>query len=232
MKVNQERILSIVEENEAVDDTTIVNTTYDRDGYRISHISMGKGTFMATERFRTPSIITVHKGVLKVVVKSKNFQKEVLVHTGQGFYKQANEFAGYHADNGDVIFTEYDLHNDSELSLRIVPHVVQDIIHLTHYEPGQVSRSHLINDEHFQLNMYAFSEPEKKEIKANNPLVITCLEGNVSIVHNDDKFTLSKGKQFLAPTDYDCSLFISGRTKLVVMHLSDNDQYFTDQYLF
>ena len=40
MQVNFEKVSNPVEENAIVDDTTIMNTIYDYEGYRISHISM------------------------------------------------------------------------------------------------------------------------------------------------------------------------------------------------
>ena len=227
MKANLERVISAVEENEVIEGTTIVNTTYDCAGYRISYISMSKGTFMSPERFHSPTLIYVMKGVLRIAVMSKENKREAFIKVGQGYFHPAQEFAGYYADDSDVIFTEIVLRSDSEIAMRIIPHSPQDLIHLVHYEPGQVSRSHLINDEFFQLTLTACSEPERKEFLCEKqPVVIYCMEGKFSLMHGEEQFNLQKGNSFIIPINYPCTVSVSGRTKLAVLYLADVNKQF------
>jgi|GEM_PF-1382082 Phosphomannose isomerase len=227
MQANLERVISAVEENEVIEGTTIVNTTYDCAGYRISYISMSKGTFMSPERFRSPTLIYVMKGVLRIAIMGKNNRREARITTGQGYFHPAQEYAGYYADESNVIFTEIVLRTDSEIAMRIIPHSPQDLIHLVHYEPGQISRSHLINDEFFQLTLSACSEPERKEFFSDKqPVVVHCMEGRVTLLHNEEQFSLQKGNSFIIPMNYQCTISVSGRTKLAVLYLADTKKQF------
>lgn len=225
MKANLERVISVTEENAVMEGTTIVNTIYDRQGYRVSYISMGRGTFMSPERFRTPALIYVMKGRLKVSSGSKENRHEAIVNAGQEYYRPANEYAGYAADDQDVIFAEMILRTDSEISMRMIPHLVQDAIHLVHYEPGQVSRSHLVNDEFFQLNMLAFSESERKDVLTDKILLLRCMEGNVTIVHENEKHLVTQGMIFIMPKGYSSTLHVSARTKISVLYLTEGENF-------
>jgi hypothetical protein len=228
MQSNYERVICPIQENPVIADATIVNTTYDCDGYRISCISMSKGTYMALERFRSPVLIMVRKGEMRIDVKGHDDTetRSALIKAGQGYFRPANEYAGYFADTENVIFTEIVLCADSEIAMRIIPHLVQDIMHLVHYEPGQVSRSHLINDEFFQLNMLAYSESEKIDFCCSKqPVSIDCIEGKVTIQHEEDKNDLLPGNSFRIPADYACTVFVSCRTKIIVLYLSDAQRH-------
>ena len=223
MQVNFEKVSNPVEENAIVDDTTIMNTIYDYEGYRISHISMSKGTFVFSERFRNPTMLYVNKGQLRVSVFNNNeSKKETVVKAGQIYFRPSKEFAGYYADDSDVIVTEIVLNTNSTISMRIIPHAVQDLIHLVHYEPGQVSRSHLVSDPLFQMNMYAYSELERKtNFYKEKPILIVCMEGQLVIAHETDKYVLNKGDMFAIPANYTCDISASSRTKIIVLYLGD-----------
>lgn len=222
MQVNFEKVINPVEENAVIDDTTIMNTIYDYEGYRISHISMSKGTFVFSERFRSPTMLYVNKGQLRVSVFNKENKREAVVKAGQTYFRLSKEFAGYYADDSDVIVTEIVLNTNSTIAMRISPHAVQDLIHLVHYEPGQVSRSHLVSDPLFQMNMYAYSELERKtNFYKEKPVMIDCMEGQLVIAHGTDKYILNKGNMFAVPANYACDISASSRTKIIVLYLCD-----------
>lgn len=227
MKANYGKVVSVIEDNPVIEGSTIVNTVYDCDSYRISYISMSKGTYMFLERFRSPVMLVVYKGTLHLSLKNKkNEVSDVYIKAGQEYYRPANEYAGYYADDENVIFAEITLRRDSEVAMRVIPHRIQDIIHLVHYEPGQVSCAHLINDEFFQFNMMAFSESEKIEFHCKKqPVSINCVAGKVTIQHDDEHYVLFPGKCFHIPLNYDCTVFVASRSKLIVLYLSDKERH-------
>lgn len=222
MRTNLERVISVVDENSVIDGATILHTTYDRGGYRISHISMGKGTYVAPERFRSPTLIYVRKGQLRIASINKKNKYDVIVKEGQEHFRQGKEYAGYFADDSDVIFTEVVMRPDTEVSMRLIPHQVQDYIHLVHYEPGQASLVHLVNDEFFQMNLIAYSESDRKEFRTEKPVILNCLEGRVTILHGDKQFVLHHGDSFILPAKYACTVCLASRTKVWVLHLADD----------
>jgi Cupin. len=222
MQVSFEKVINPVEENAVIDGTTIMNTIYDYEGYRISHISMSKGTFVSPERFRSPTMLYVNKGQLRVSVFNKENKREAVVKEGQAYFRPSKEFAGYYADDSDVIVTEIVLNTNSAIAMRIIPHAVQDLIHLVHYEPGQVSCSHLVSDPLFQMNMYAYSELERKaNFYKEQPVIIECMEGQLVIAHEEDKYVLNKGDMFAIPANYTCDISASSRTKIIVLYLCE-----------
>lgn len=215
------KITDPVEENAVIEGTTIINTVYDNCGYRISYLSMAKGTFVSPERFLSPTLIYVLKGQLRIAVMNPKKKREAVVKEGDCYFRPAKEYAGYYADESDVVLCESVLRIDSEIAMRIIPHAVLELNHLVHYEPGQVSRSHLVNDEFFQMNMLAYSELEKKEFKTEKrPVAVKCVEGQFSILHEETKYTLQPGDNFVMPPDYECYISASGRTKILVIYLA------------
>jgi hypothetical protein len=228
MQAIQGKVINAVEENAVIDGTTILNTIYDNAGYRLSILSMSKGTFVAPERFRTPTLVRVLKGSLLIRTFSKENRREAVVNEGQIYFRPAKEFAGYYANDTNVILEEIVLRADSETAMRVIPHSVLDLVHMVHYEPGMVSRSHLINDEMFQLSMAAFSESESKELVCKDQMVfVQCIEGQYVITHEDSKYVLHPGETFLIMPQYKCRAFATSRTKIMTLHMTEE----TNKYL-
>lgn len=220
-------VINPTEDNAVIAGTTIINTIYDNCDYRISYISMGKGTFVSPERFRSPTLVHVLKGQLRIVILNQKQRRESVVNEGCGYFRPAKEYAGYYADDSDVILCEIILRMDSEVAMRLIPHTSQELIHLVHYEPGQVSRSHLVNDEFFQMNMVAFNESENKEFQAvDRPVFVKCMEGKFVISQEEKKFELQPGEAFVLPPSFNCTFSATSRTKILILYLTNKKKTF------
>lgn len=221
MTIYSEKVYSVYNENQILDGAIIVHTTYEKNGYRITHYSMGDQTISSPERFPYPVLIIASHGNVHVTMIEGKEKREKDLRQCQCYLRPANSLCFYSAEDGKAILTEIRIHHDSEIAMRIKEGNIFDFMNMVFYEPGHISCTHLIQDEQFCIKLKAYSESEKITDISDTSFVATTLEGYVRINMKDREYCLTPGKSYFIEKGVEYSVSVVAKTKVVLLYLGD-----------
>jgi len=214
-------VFSGIKETEILDNTTIVDIIYDRDDYSLVRYALGPNTSIPAERYYNPAVYIVLKGTLELDVIKDGEHHLCEIKKGFGFLRKENQLVGLRGGNEGALCAEVTLRKDSIYSKRLEFNRIFEAKNLVHYEPGQRSILHVIDDELFKVQLIAFSEKFEYEMIVPQEVFIICVEGRADLYYKDKHHILNVGDEFILPRNAVYDVHVSGRSKLCIQYLGE-----------
>lgn len=219
MKITEKpgNVYTIADNNKPLPLSTITNTTYEADGYTITHYSLGAGTGMAPVRYAHPALYIVARGTLLVDYKENDIRKQAVIEPGGAFVRPAHEVCAFHSDT-DCVYTEIGVPLTAGIHQKIKERAVFYVANLLQYKAKAVARMDLLYDDSFQMFLLALDEGTKGEdMHAPGDTILSVLEGTVDLHYQDREFEMCAEQSFLVEAGAFHGLWANGKCKVLIV---------------
>ncbi len=194
MKMIHGQISSVSKENPTIAGCTISNTVYERDGVRMTHFSMGKGTDISAESYPHDTLFFVESGEVEIfdlngfsaILK----EREVLIMPKEIPF-------GVRAVTNSV-YTEISQRKEIQMNQLVKKKEVFKVAELVPYQEGKIVNMDVLSNEHMKYVIMAFDDGcALSEHAAPGEAIVTALDGEAEITYEGEKFLLHAGENFV-----------------------------------
>ena len=211
-----EEVYFIDKNNAPQPHTIIENTTYKKNGYQVTHFSMGKGTSCSPERFHHLAIYTCNVGEVHIQIYEKNrAHKEVVLHPGDFWIRPCQTLCGLYV-NEDTVFTIIRLRYSTNLLEGI--HIGDTGSFLKVCNTGTTFKQiRFIDDQLFKLDLLHFCKNSRFEIQEHEDVLFTVLEGKCALMHNGKTMYMEANQNFHAFKHGKTVAFCATEAKVILL---------------
>lgn len=186
-----------IDKNNAPQPRTIVeNRTFDHNGYRITHFSMGANTAGSPERYRHLGIYSCNVGCVHLEVHHSNAPTETItLHKGEFWLRPCNTLLGWYVEE-DTIFTV--------INLRFTANLIQDakiggvcsVNHIPDAPENECIVKRVIDDDLMKIDFVQLGKNGRYEIPEERNIIFAVEKGSCSIQYRDKQLKIEDNQSF------------------------------------
>ena len=208
-------VYSIVDNNQPMKKSAILNTVYENYGYVLTVYSMAERTTISPERLTHPTIYFVLEGDLHIDSKEVTMTlEEAEVHTLQYIYRPANSLWGFHTEK-DCVFTELILLSTSEIDRSLIQNRKGFFTGYISFKQHDSYVKQFVNDIHLKADIISMDCNTSFDMVEKGAVLLTCLEGNGEIIYKGKQMPFGTLQSFEVPSDEHLTITTEGRMKLL-----------------
>ena len=217
------QVYSIATDNRPLSNATIINMTFDVNGYTITHYSLGANTYIEAERYSHPALYICVTGHTHIVYRENDERKEAVLEPGGVFVRPAYVLCSFFSDE-DSVYTEIGVPLDAKIHQTLKERSVFHLKNLLQYSQDGPARMNLIEGGCLELYLLAYEKGQTSADSHNNgETLVTVLEGALGIIYNNSEEILLEGESFLLEEGVPHSFVTFERCRLACVAVFDTD---------
>ena len=179
-----EEVYFIDKNNAPQPHTIIENPTYRKNGYRITHYSMGAGTSAAPVRYHHLAVYSCNVGKIHIqVFEEHKTVKEIVLKPGEFWLRPARTLCSWYA-NEETIFTVISMRYDAKLIDTAKINGVCTVNNLPELEENTCKKTRVVDDDYFKLDFIQIGKNYTYEYNENSSTFITVVRGEGDFIYH------------------------------------------------
>lgn len=176
--------------------TIIENPTYYKNGYRITHFSMGAGTTAAPVRYHHLGVYSCSLGQVYIQVYEKHKPvKEITLKPGEFWLRPAHTLCGWYAKE-DTVFTIISMRYTANLLPPAEIGGICKVSQLPDLEENTFKQTRIVDDEYFKLDFLQMGKNYQYELDEKSSTFITVIKGDGLFDYHNKTFHLYPEQAF------------------------------------
>lgn len=214
------KVYYIVNNNAPQPHTTIENPILKRNGYRLTHYSMGAHTAWASERYHHLAIMTVDFGCVHVEVHENGKVREIVLHKGEYWVRPRNVLCGWYVEE-DTVFTV--------LTLRHTAHFIEGTVVDETYslrdvglpKDGMVEVKRTLDDALLKIDLILLGKGTRYVFDESLQGVFSIREGKCGVLYKNKAIKMDEMQSFILEKNGKTVIMSATGAKVIFMHFAD-----------
>lgn len=194
MKIDE--IYFIDRNNKPEPRTIIENRTFDHNGYRIIHFSMGAGTAGSPERYHHLGIYTCNKGCVHLEIHHKDRSIETItLHRGEFWIRPCHTLLGWYVEE-DTIFTILNLRYQANFVEEAKIGGICSINNIPDAPENECIVKRILDDPLMKLDFVQMGTNGKYDIPEDRNVIFAIEKGKCTLTYRDKKREMQENQSF------------------------------------
>ncbi len=191
-----EDVYFIVKNNAPQPHTIIENPTFYKNGYRITHYSMGANTSAAPVRYHHLAVYSCSVGEIHIqVYEAHQPAKEIVLRPGDYWLRPARTLCGWYAKE-DTVFTIISMRYTANLSPQAEIGGTCTIKELEDVQDNTLDKLRIVDDEFFKLDFLQIGKNYQYALDEKCDAFFTVIKGDSLCTYHNKTYHLNPEEAF------------------------------------
>lgn len=210
------KIYYIVNNNAPQPHTTIENPLLKRNGYRLTHYSMGANTAWASERYHHLALFTVDYGKLHIEVHENRQVREIVLNKGDYWVRPRNTLCGWYVEE-DTVFTVLTLRYTSNFIEGTEINGVYSLCDVPLPEEGRIEVKRTLDDPLLKIDLVLMGKGSRYELDESIHGGFSIREGKVGVLYKNKVIKMEEMQNFILEKSGKVVVMSATGAKMIVL---------------